>query len=315
MAKFKCSDGIYTILRNGKVVAAGATAGEAIVAISADAGELICPPDELGLRLLFDDIGNAPVVTPFLVGQWNTFFGLPANGTEFTSVSVVGNEVVLYGGAGITLAPALFRNSTALVEIEDQIDCVVAIGGGRNLGALSKCSALTTVILDGVITVAEEGLFDNPLLTSLNLDDCTTIGESAIKNSISLATLTLPSLTSAGANSIEGLTSLISFTCATLLTCGNGVWLGCTSLTTLIIANTTAVGVAILELCTALTTVNLSSCTDLGGTAGDDNVFLSIAGNTITVTIPIAQQTINAGAPDGDLVYLAANNTATINYI
>lgn len=39
MAKFKCSDGIYTVLRNGKAVATGATAGEAIVAITADAAE------------------------------------------------------------------------------------------------------------------------------------------------------------------------------------------------------------------------------------------------------------------------------------
>lgn len=40
--KFKCNDGIYTVLRNGKAVAIGATAGEAITAISADAGELAC---------------------------------------------------------------------------------------------------------------------------------------------------------------------------------------------------------------------------------------------------------------------------------
>ena len=40
--KFKCNDGIYTVLRNGKAVAIGATAGEAITAISDDAGELAC---------------------------------------------------------------------------------------------------------------------------------------------------------------------------------------------------------------------------------------------------------------------------------
>ena len=40
--KFKCNDGIYTVLRNGKTVAIGATAGEAISAVTSDAGELAC---------------------------------------------------------------------------------------------------------------------------------------------------------------------------------------------------------------------------------------------------------------------------------
>jgi hypothetical protein len=307
MAKFKCSDGIYTVLRNGKTIAMGATAGEAITAITADALAVNC----LGLRLTYTE-GNLPAND---LAAWNTFFDLPANGTAFDSMKVIGDEVTLFNGAGITLKASLFRTSATLLKIEDDVDCVVAIAGGRNLGALSLCSALTTVVLNGVITVAEEGLFDNPLLTSLSLTDCTTLGTGSLKGATSLATLTLPALTSAGANSMEGLTSLVSFTCATLLTCANGVWYGCTSLTTLLIASATAVGNSILENCTALTTANLSSCTNLGGTAGDNSVFLNIIGNLVTVTIPIAQQTIDAGNPDGDLVYLAANNTATINYI
>lgn len=40
--KFKCSDGIYTVLSNGKAIAIGATAGEAISAVTTDAGELAC---------------------------------------------------------------------------------------------------------------------------------------------------------------------------------------------------------------------------------------------------------------------------------
>ena len=34
-----------------------------------------------------------------------------------------------------------------------------------------------------------------------------------------------------------------------------------------------------------------------------------------TITVPTVLQTCDGGNPDGDLVYLSANNTATINYI
>jgi len=44
-------------------------------------------------------------------------------------------------------------------------------------------------------------------------------------------------------------------------------------------------------------------------------VFNLVVGATVTISVPIVLQTIDAGSPDGDLVWLAANNTATINYI
>ena len=52
--------------------------------------------------------------------------------------------------------------------------------------------------------------------------------------------------------------------------------------------------------------------TNLGETVGDDSVFLSISTNTITLTIPASRMTCNAGAPDGDIQYLQANNTVTV---
>jgi hypothetical protein len=67
---------------------------------------------------------------------------------------VDGNEVTLIGGSGITLITSLFRNDAKLLKIEDDIDCVTAIAGGKNAGALSLCPNLTTVTLNGVITVA-----------------------------------------------------------------------------------------------------------------------------------------------------------------
>jgi hypothetical protein len=56
-------------------------------------------------------------------------------------------------------------------------------------------------------------------------------------------------------------------------------------------------------------------CEDLGGSVGDDSVFNGIIGETITLTIAASRETCNGGNPDGDIVYLSANNTATINYV
>jgi hypothetical protein len=65
--------------------------------------------------------------------------------------------------------------------------------------------------------------------------------------------------------------------------------------------------------CTNLTTISLpalSSPNGLGGSPGNNNVFLGITGPAIrTLTIPLALMTCNTGStPDGDIQYLIANN-------
>jgi hypothetical protein len=66
------------------------------------------------------------------------------------------------------------------------------------------------------------------------------------------------------------------------------------------------------SLCLALTSINLSACTDLGGSVISTSVFAGIEDNTITLTIPSALMTCNAGNPDGDIAELQTNNTVTI---
>jgi hypothetical protein len=75
------------------------------------------------------------------------------------------------------------------------------------------------------------------------------------------------------------------------------------------------IGHAAFYGCTSLTIINLPSCTNLGDTTGYDGVFESIIGQTITLTVPAALETCNGSEPDGDIVDLAANNTATIIYV
>lgn len=100
-----------------------------------------------------------------------------------------------------------------------------------------------------------------------------------------------------------------------LTSLGLGALSSCTVLTTAIFPACTSTAGTTFRLSTSLTTVSLPLCADLGGTTGNDSVFNFIIGQTITLTIPISRQTCNGGNPDGDIVYLAANNTATIIYV
>jgi len=62
------------------------------------------------LTLKYNDTKKVPVDDPTDVTQWNTFFGLPGYGNEFTSVSVDLSVpmISLVGGSNIILQDGLF---------------------------------------------------------------------------------------------------------------------------------------------------------------------------------------------------------------
>lgn len=99
-----------------------------------------------------------------------------------------------------------------------------------------------------------------------------------------------------------------------VVTVGDSCFKGCTSLSDVNLFFALTVGDNAFEN-TILTTCSLASCTSLGSTVGDNSVFLGVIGQIVGLTVPIALQTIDAGNPDGDIVYLAANNTETITYV
>jgi hypothetical protein len=132
------------------------------------------------LELTFDAIANAPVANPATVAQWNTWFGLPTNGTPFTSVKVVGNTVQLKGGAGITLKDYLFGDDACgehLIKIIDN-GCVVVINEGVfsdfNIGA--GCHNLTTAQFPSVITLGYAAFADCEALVNVTFTLVETIG-------------------------------------------------------------------------------------------------------------------------------------------
>lgn len=197
-----------------------------------------------GLRMLFDDIVNAPVVDPTNSGQWNAFFILPTNGAVFTSAVVAGNEVTLVGGGVMTLRTGVFFGNTSLLEFEDQAGIVVA----AEASAFSACASVQLIILPNC------------------LSEDTSFNEAS-----SLETLTIPLCTS------------VKFSAC--------------------------------NLCVSLTTVDMTSATSLGNNPADDTVFGNIVGNTITLDIAAVNQTNNAGGVHASVAALIANNTATVNYI
>ena len=211
-------------------------------------GNVDLPP----FRLMFTDISfaNTLVGDATNVNDWNTYLDLPILGTPFTSVNVSGDEVSLYGGAGITLKTEAFtinlKNDEVpyLVSVDDESGVIVELQDS----AFSSQSLLTTVSLPQVVTIDDE----------------------CFNNCDNLAIINLPQLTTAG----------------------SGCFAGC-----------------------SLTTVTLPLCTNLGGGVFNDNVFWDIIGNTISLTIPAALMTCNAGNPDGDIQYLQANNTVTITQV
>jgi hypothetical protein len=97
-----------------------------------------------------------------------------------------------------------------------------------------------------------------------------------------------------------------------LETAGFACFQGGSLLTTLDLPSLTTAGNNCFSSCTSLTTIDLPSCINLGSSVGNDYVFDSIIGNTITLTVPTALMTCNGGNPDGDIQYLQANNTVTI---
>lgn len=256
-------------------------------------GECYVAP--VGLRMLFDDIANAPVVDPSNVGQWNTFYDLPTNGAVFTSVIVTGNEVLLIGGGAMTIKAVAFFGNANLLEIHDDGNIVVAILNGS-----FASSALTDATFDAAINVGVGGLsgsFQNAAsLATISLLNATTFDndtDGIFQNCTSLATLTLPA----------AITLPTAFVAAA------------TSLTTFSAPLATTIGQSAFNSLTSATLINIPLCTSLGASPADSNVFNFIVGQTITLNIAAVNATNNAGGVHASVAYLIANNTATVNYI
>ena len=215
----------------------------------------------LSLDLTFDDIANANLLldgTATNVTDWNIFFT-----TTFTSVSVVGNTVSLYGGTNINLTDSLFDviNGTHLISFVDNASCITSAGYnvfGKDANGFG-CSNLTTVNLPALITA----------------------GDYCFNYCISISTINLPLLTTAG----------------------NYCFSYCYTLTSINLPSLISIGDFGFEGAFFITSYNLPLCVNLGTTVSDNSVFLYGEGNSpVTLTIPEFLMTCNSGLPDGDII-------------
>jgi hypothetical protein len=169
----------------------------------------------------------------------------------------------------------------------------------------------------------------NNNLMSFDLVNGVTAGTSSFENCTSLTTTS--GIVTAGNRSFQNCTSLTNT--GSVITAGNFCFVNCTSLT-----NTGSVitaGLGCFAYCTSLTTtsgivtagddcfyectslinIDFTNCDNIGQETGYNNVFDGITGNTITITAKTIHQTSNGGNLEGDLQYLADNNTVTFIWV
>ena len=268
------------------------------------------PP--LGLRMVFDDIANAPVVDPTNVGQWNTFFDLPTNGAVFTSVSVTGDEVILFGGGAMTIKASAFINDASLIEAEDQAGIVIA----GAFASFELAASLTTPVFPEMLTAATECFFGCTSVIVFDLPKLQTSGIDCFSSSTNKTTVTLPDLTAAAQNSFWGCTSATTFTLPALLATGVNCFFNCISCATFSFPLLKTAASATFRDCFAATLINIPLCVYLGNDPTDASVFDGCTNPALVLNIAAVNATNNAGGVHASIAaLLIANPTATVNYI
>jgi hypothetical protein len=203
-----------------------------------------------------------------------------------------------------------FENCGNLVEVN--LDTIEVIEDS----CFYACISLTTVYAPLLKTVTPTNIYGSfascESLINIDFPSLQTAGDESFNQCYAATTVNLPNLTTIGDRCFVNAQSLINLSLPSLISAGYGAFSFSFILSTIDLPNLTTLGANAMQLCGDLQVINLPSCTDLGGTVGDDSVFLTVIGSTITLTVPSALMTCNAGNPDGDIQYLQANNTVTI---
>jgi len=220
--------------------------------------------------------------------------------TEFDSLITVGD----YGFNQTQADLGTYTNITS-IGLGGFGGCVIGVG---SFPALTFCdseafsgsdatSMSCPILVDIPVQMCRDCLF----LTSISFPLAETSGNNCFTNCPLLLSATLPSLISLGHGAFaftaygpDGMQNLNLPVCTTFVLSGAvaGQVRNCGSF---------------VELYAPLLTAM--------GDATDNTVFENITGNTIDITVAAVLETIDGGNPDGDLVYVAANNTTTITYI
>lgn len=247
------------------------------------------PPEPLALFMQFDDILNAPVADPTDVDDWNTFYG-----ATFTSVVVTGNDVELFGGVDVVIAPSLFQDNVNLLQIIDYAECVIEIqqDAFNNLG--SGAMTLNTAIFNACVTVGNQAFISLQTLTTVQFNALETVGESAFNGVAMSVENSFDSLVTIGDFGFAGSgISISDFDGVT--TVGASAFTGCMALTDVSFASCTSAGISSFESC--------------GATSATFDVLVTIPDNMFTGASSLATCTFLLAETAGDSAF---NNSGLI---
>lgn len=218
--------------------------------------------------------------------------GIPAYRIKKFKVTGVDIECAIVGGYNIP-DDAFFLSNANITYFHDYENVVeIGLSAFRNTTSLISCIFLKANIIHG--NGSGGGAFRDSSINSINAPNVTTFtGDWIFNNCDSLESIDFPLLTS----NIQGYT----FT-------------GNSSINYINLPLASGVIYTSFQNLTSINSINLNSILNLGGTVGNDNIFNGIKIGC-TITVPIAMQTINGGAPDGDLQFAITSRGANVIYV
>ncbi len=225
------------------------------------------------LTLTFNDITNADTLiggSSSDVALWNAFFDLPTNGNPYTSVIVIGNEVILVDGSNINLKNGVFNSTSSLISIVDT-GSIVSLSNN----SVSLCVNLITVDLPGVITVSNGCFSGNWSLLTVNFPKVITMETSSFYGCVRLTTINLPNVTTVGYRTFYNCQKLTTLSLPKLLTLGDECFGNCILLTSINLPKLTVISVDCFRYATSLTSINLPNVTTISASAFDHTSLLS----------------------------------------
>ncbi len=279
------------------------------------------------LRLLWDDIINAPVGNVNSVSDWNTFMQVDTNAdTPFSEVIVRGNEINLIGSTNLRLNDSLFVGtfSTHLISVIDDANCISSVGSGcfaDVINYLYYCDNLTTVILPTCTHVYSYGFYNCTSLAITNFNMLNIAEDYAFYNCTTLTGFTAPVATSFNNYTFGNCSSIITVIADNLITAGDGCFSytsaatyydfpslltggsSCfamsydTSLLSINIPIATTIGDTAFYGCSSLTSIYAPNCVNLGSDSTVDSFMFHYLehGETFTVDLIDFYNNINQG--------------------
>jgi len=275
------------------------------------------------------NLGSTSISNAYLGSSGVTAIYLGTNQVWTSAAPIpIGPNTFKIGGLGGTLTSASLASKltgvtlTYFVSQSGYIYVSSSTNYTINSSAFLLSASLTSYIDGGRCTSINSNAFNFSGIVSASFPNATTIGSSAFKDS-AIQYLDFPKVTNISSDAFSGtaITSVTEANFPSASTIGVNAFIDCASLVSASFLRATTVGsYAFAQFAAppgALSYVYLPSLSGpnaLGGSTGDDSVFLDVAtGGQIYVPSYYSQS--NAGGLDGDLSYLSSSLNWTINWL